>query len=126
VSRPRRCQPRGVIFFQDNLPRLLGLHNLSAREASEHLNVSQVALSAISTGKRKPSLDTLMTLAGFFEVSADRLMTAPFEDLLPELCDKERYTRVEEKIRPGYAALARGDVVDIVTGEAAKPKKPRR
>jgi hypothetical protein len=67
-----------------------------------------------------------MTLAGFFEVSADRLMTAPFEDLLPEFCDKERYARVEEKIRPGYAAVARGDVVDIVTGEAAKPKKPRR
>jgi transcriptional regulator with XRE-family HTH domain len=113
-------------MIQDNLPRLLGLHNLSAREASEHLNISQVALSAISTGKRKPSLDTLMTLAGFFEVSADRLMTATFEDLLPELCDRERYARVEEKIRPGYAALARGEVVDIVTGKAAKPKKPRR
>jgi len=27
---------------------------------------------------------------------------------------------VEEKIRPGYAALARGEVVDIVTGKAAK------
>lgn len=113
-------------MIQDNLPRLLGIHNLSAREASELLNVSQVALSAISTGKRKPSLETLMTLAGFFEVSADRLMTATFEDLLPELCDSERYARVEEKIRPGYAALARGEVVDIVTGKVAKPKKPRR
>jgi transcriptional regulator with XRE-family HTH domain len=102
------------------------LHNLSAREASEHLNVSQVALSATSTGKRKPSLDTLMTLAGFFEVSADRLMTAPFEDLLPELSDRDRYARVEEKIRPGYAALARGEVVDIVTGKTAKPKKSPR
>ncbi|HZB35824.1 MAG TPA: helix-turn-helix transcriptional regulator [Gaiellaceae bacterium] len=87
-------------MIQDNLPRLLGLHNLSAREASELLNVSQVALSAISTGKRKPSLGTLMSLAGFFEVSADKLMTAPFEDLLDELCDRERYLRVEEKIRP--------------------------
>jgi (p)ppGpp synthase/HD superfamily hydrolase len=46
--------------------------------------------------------------------------------LLPELCDRERYARVEEKIRPGYAALARGEVVDIVTGKTAKPKKPRR
>jgi transcriptional regulator with XRE-family HTH domain len=50
------------------MTRLLGMHNLSAREASELLDVSQVARSAISTGKRKPSLDTLMTLAGFFEV----------------------------------------------------------
>jgi len=86
----------------------------------------RVALSAISTGKRKPSLDTLMTLASFFEVPADRFMTATFEDLLPELCDRERYARVEEKIRPGYAALARGEVVDIVTGKTAKPKKSGR
>src|SRR5829696_9332916 len=111
-------------MIQDNLPRLLGLHNLSAREASELLNVSQVALSAISTGKRKPSLSTLMTLTGFFEVSADKLMTAPFEDLLGELCDQERYLRVEEKIRPGYAALSRGEVVDVVTGKAAKREEP--
>lgn len=113
-------------MIQDNLPRLLGLHNLSAREASELLNVSQVALSAISTGKRKPSLDTLMTVAGFFEVSADRLMTAGFEDVLPELCDRERYARVEEKIRPGHAALARGELVEIVTGKPTKKKKTRR
>jgi len=113
-------------MIQDNLPRLLGLHNLSAREASELLDVSQVALSAISTGKRKPSLSTLMTVAGFFEVSADRLITARFEELLPELCDRERYVRVEEKIRPGYAALARGEVVDIVTGKPAKSKKRGR
>jgi transcriptional regulator with XRE-family HTH domain len=111
-------------MIQDNLPRMLGLHNLSAREASELLNVSQVALSAISTGKRKPSLGTLMALAGFFEVSADKLMTARFEDLLDELCDRERYTRVEEKIRPGYAALTRGEVVDIVTGKP-EPRKKR-
>ena len=103
-----------------------GLHNLSAREASELLDVSQVALSAISTGKRKPSLGTLMSIAGFFEVSADKLLTSSFEDLLRELCDPERFARVEEKIRPGYAALARGDIVDIVTGKSTKPKKPRR
>jgi transcriptional regulator with XRE-family HTH domain len=113
-------------MIQDNLPRLLGFHNLSAREASEHLKISQVALSAISTGKRRPSLDTLMTVSGFFEVPADQLMNASFEDLLPELCDRERYVRVEEKIRPGYAALARGEVVDIATSKPAKTKKARR
>jgi transcriptional regulator with XRE-family HTH domain len=113
-------------MIQDSLPRLLGFHNLSAREASEHLKISQVALSAISTGKRKPSLDTLLTLSGFFEVPADRLMNASFEDLLPGLCDRERYLRVEERIRPGYAALARGEVVDIRTSKPVKPKKGRR
>jgi transcriptional regulator with XRE-family HTH domain len=102
------------------------MHNLSAREASELLNVSQVALSAISTGKRKPSLDTLMTLAGFFEVPADRLMAGSFEDLLVSaLCDRERYLRVEEKIRPGYAALARGEEVDIATGKPVEGRGDR-
>jgi transcriptional regulator with XRE-family HTH domain len=114
--------------IQDNLPRLLGLHNLSARDASEHLNISQVALSAISTGKRKPSLDTLMTLAGFFGVSADRLLTASFEDLLTnELCDGDRYRRVEERLRPGYDAIMRGEVVEITTGKAdRRTKRPRK
>ena len=103
------------------------MHNLSAREASELLNVSQVALSAISTGKRKPSLDTLMTLAGFFEVPADRLMTENFEDLLSSvLSDRERYLRVEEKIRPGYTALSRGEVVDIVTGKPTDDENASR
>jgi hypothetical protein len=44
-------------------------------------------------------------------------MSAPFEDLLGEVCDRARYLRVEEKIRPGYAAIVRGEVVDIVTGK---------
>ncbi len=33
---------------------------------------------------------------------------------------------MEEKIRPGYAALARGEVLEIVTGKPAKTKKARR
>ena len=114
-------------MIEDNLPRLLGMHNLSARAASELLNVSQVALSAISTGKRKPSLDTLMTLAGFFEIPADQLMTASFEDLLASaLCDRERYARVEQKIRPGFAALTQGSEVDIVTGKPVEGDSDRR
>jgi transcriptional regulator with XRE-family HTH domain len=96
--------------------------------ASDHLNISQVALSAISTGKRKPSRDTLMTLSGFFEIGAGPLVTESFEVLLPELCDRERYLRVEEKIRPGHAALARGEVLDIATGKPNKTKdgQPRK
>jgi transcriptional regulator with XRE-family HTH domain len=103
------------------------MHNLSARQAGELLSVSQVALSAISTGKRKPSLDTLMTVAGFFEVPADRLMTDNFEDLLASiLCDRERYVRVEEKIRPGFAALLRGEEVDIVSGKPIEDESTDR
>ena len=58
-------------------------------------------------------------------MSADRLMTATFEDLLPELCDKE--VRPSGGENPAWLRRARsGEVVDIVTGKAAKPKKPRR
>jgi transcriptional regulator with XRE-family HTH domain len=113
-------------MIEDNLPRLLGMHSLSAREASELLNVSQVAISAISTGKRKPSLDTLMTLANFFEVPADRLITSSFQDLLASvLCDPERYARVEEKTRPGYAALSRGEEADV-SGKSVEGETDRR
>ena len=34
-----------------------------------------------------------------------------------EWLDREGYLRVEEKVRPGYAALLRGEEVDILTGK---------
>ncbi|MFN2470818.1 MAG: helix-turn-helix domain-containing protein [Gaiellaceae bacterium] len=109
--------------IHDNLPRLLGLQRLSGRMASDVLDVSQVALSAISTGRRKPSLDTLMTVSSFFEVPADRLMTAAFDDLLRnELSDAERYRRVEEKIRPGHEAALRDPVVQLVIDPDGEPR----
>jgi hypothetical protein len=69
----------------------------------------------------------LSRLAGFFEVPADRLMTDNFEDLLASvLCDRERYVRVEEKIRPGFAALLRGEEVDIVSGKPIEDESTDR
>jgi transcriptional regulator with XRE-family HTH domain len=40
--------------FADNLERLLGMHGLTAREASQLLDVSTVALSEWRQGKRQP------------------------------------------------------------------------
>jgi hypothetical protein len=52
-----------------------------------------------------------MTVSVFFEVPADRLMTAPFEELLTnELADRDRLRRVEEKVRPGQEASMRSRV----------------
>ena len=85
--------------FQDNLPRLLGLHNLSASFAARLVDISPVAFSAWRTGQRQPSLPTVFTLAEFFEVSSDGLMTKPFRELLTsELTDPDRFDRVEAKI----------------------------
>jgi hypothetical protein len=53
-------------------------------------------------------------------------LSEPLRMLASVLCDRERYIRVGEKIRPGYAALSRGDVVDIVTGKPAEEDSSTR
>jgi transcriptional regulator with XRE-family HTH domain len=85
--------------FADNLDRLLGLHRLTAREASHLLDVSTVALSEWRNGKRDPGLTALLRMSALFELAGDQLMTVPFADLLAgPLGDVDRYVRVEEKI----------------------------
>jgi transcriptional regulator with XRE-family HTH domain len=91
----------------DNLKRLLGLHDLTARDASANLKISQQAISELQSGKRtSPRYRTMQTIAEFFEVPSDRLASSPFEELLAmELADPERYRRVEAKIkRPSSSA----------------------
>lgn len=83
----------------DNLPRLLGVHRLSGTRASALLGVSPQSLSDWSHGKRDPEAETLERIAAFFEVPADRLAKAEFEDLLAhELSDPARFRRVEGKM----------------------------
>ena len=83
----------------NNLKRLFGLHDLTTREASKNLNISEQALSELQSGKReRPRFSTIQAIARFFEVPSDRLVDAPFEELLAvELADRERFKRVEAK-----------------------------
>jgi transcriptional regulator with XRE-family HTH domain len=87
----------------DNFRRLMGLHALriSSQEADSAtilLGLSSQLLSELQSGRRQPSLKTVQRIASFFEITMDRLLEAPFEDLLAnELSDPERYRRVEEK-----------------------------
>lgn len=86
--------------FGENLRRLMGLHNLRVTNAAELVGISAQALSDLSRGKRDPNLRTLMLLADFFEVPADRLVQAGFADLLVnELGNADRYERVEAKVK---------------------------
>jgi transcriptional regulator with XRE-family HTH domain len=86
--------------FSENLQRLLGLHRLRARDASELMGISPQALSEWMRGKRSPTLDTLLRVAKFFELPVDRLLSESFEDLLAhDVSDRDRFRRVEEKIR---------------------------
>jgi transcriptional regulator with XRE-family HTH domain len=116
--------------FRDNLIRLLGVHNLSAREAAAILGLSESTVGKWGTGIRQPSFATALTVGEFFGVPADRLATAKFEDLLQhELADPERFRAVEARIhraRTGLKSveeLEAGKKVDVVTG---KPRKNRK
>jgi transcriptional regulator with XRE-family HTH domain len=85
--------------FSATVPRLLGVHDLTATQAAKLLGVSPQALSDWANGKRRPRLDAIMTVSEFFEIPVERLLKADFADLLAhELSDKARYQRVERKV----------------------------
>jgi transcriptional regulator with XRE-family HTH domain len=85
--------------FGENLRRLFGLHDLRASEGARLIGVSPQSVSEWMRGRRRPSLRTLFDLASFLEVPAERLLRAPFGELLEqELSDQARFARVEKKI----------------------------
>lgn len=116
--------------FPDNLSRLLGIHNLTAREAAKILGLSQSTFAKWGTGLRQPSFATALKVGEFFGVPVDRLATAEFEDLLQnELANPERFQAVETKIRYARSGLRpvedleAGEEVDVITGKAVEPKE---
>lgn len=63
-------------------------------------------ISKWGSGSRSPSFLTALKVGEFFGVSADRLATAPFEDLLAhELADPERFKAVEARIHKAKTGL---------------------
>jgi len=40
----------------------------------------------------------LVAISEFFEIDALKMVSSPFEELLPDLADPERFKRVEAKI----------------------------
>ena len=86
--------------FGQNLRRLLGLHDLRAREAARLIGVSPQSLSEWTRGHRRPNLQMLLRVASFLEISGDRLVQAQFRELLVrEVADRARFELVEAKIR---------------------------
>lgn len=85
--------------FGENLRRLLGLHDLRGREAARLIGVSPQSVSEWTRGRRRPNLQTLFHVAAFLEVPGERLLRAPFGELLEhELSDRTRFERVEATI----------------------------
>jgi transcriptional regulator with XRE-family HTH domain len=86
--------------FGENLRRLLGLHDLRAREAARMIGVSPQSLSEWMRGHRQPNLQMLLRVASFLEINGERLVRAPFRELLErEVADQRRFDRVETKLR---------------------------
>jgi transcriptional regulator with XRE-family HTH domain len=83
--------------FANNVRRLICFHHPTAREASGFLNVSEHALSAWTTGKRRPSMETLLRLAEFYEVDPRDLAGDPVV-FAGKLADPERIVSVDAKI----------------------------
>jgi transcriptional regulator with XRE-family HTH domain len=92
--------------FTDNFIRLLGLHGLSQHFTAQLLGVSEATLSAWMNGKSTPSLAKAIDIAELFGISTERLMGATFVELLgDELADRERFERVEARIKRGGSSL---------------------
>jgi transcriptional regulator with XRE-family HTH domain len=85
--------------FSENVTRLIGMHGLTAKEAALVLGVSPQTISSWLRGHSGPSTSIALAVSQFFEVPADRLFTGSFADLLDVLGNKERYERVDAKIR---------------------------
>ena len=102
MSQSAESPPR----FTDNFTRLLGLHRLSQHFTAQLLGVSAATMSAWMNGKSTPSLNKAIAIADLFQISTDRLMGAEFGDLLEkELCDTERFKRVEARIHRSGTSL---------------------
>jgi transcriptional regulator with XRE-family HTH domain len=92
--------------FSDNFIRLLGLHRLSQHYTAALIGVSEATMSSWMNGKSNPSLAKAIDIADLFQISTDRLMGAPFVDLLgTELSDTDRFARVEARIKKGLSPL---------------------
>lgn len=85
--------------FAYTLPRLLGLHNLSGAKAAELLGMTPQHMWMLLNKRNKPTYERLRAIDELFGIKPDRLVDAPFEELLQaELADPVRYRETEERI----------------------------
>ena len=83
--------------FALNLRRLIYFHHSSAREAAKILGVSEHAMSAWLTEKRKPGLDSIMRIAGLYDIDP-RLLSGDPLAFARDLADPARIEHAETNI----------------------------
>jgi transcriptional regulator with XRE-family HTH domain len=100
--------------FAGNLKRLLGIHGLTAADASKLLGISTTTLSYWLNGERDPAVGSLMKVAEFFGVDGFKLLgqyTGSF--IVEELANLERWEAVEQKVGGGSLPTATREVTPI-------------
>src|SRR5438128_1103909 len=83
--------------FAVNLRRLIYFHHWSAREAAKIVGVSEHAMSAWLTEKRKPGLDSIMRIAELYDIDP-RLLSGDQLAFARELADPDRIQNAEANI----------------------------
>jgi transcriptional regulator with XRE-family HTH domain len=94
VSVSREKPPSSLAL---NLRRLIYFHHSSAREAAKILGVSEHAMSAWLTEKRKPGLDSIMRIAGLYDIDP-RLLSGDPLAFARELSEPARIEHAEANI----------------------------
>ena len=61
-------------IFQERLIELRKLNKLTQREMAEYLQIAQPSYIRYEHGTSQPSLETLVKLADYFDVSTDYLL----------------------------------------------------
>jgi transcriptional regulator with XRE-family HTH domain len=80
-----------------NLRRLLFFHHASAREAARALGVTEHAVSAWLTGKRRPGTDALIRISEVYDVDTRLLLGDPLV-FAEALGNRVRVVHAEENL----------------------------
>ena len=74
-----------------SIKRIREYKKLSQKQVAEAINVSQQMFNNYENGKSRPSIETLIALANFFDVSIDELVGRDISYLL----DKQNFTTTQ-------------------------------
>jgi transcriptional regulator with XRE-family HTH domain len=96
--------------FAVNLRRLIYFHHGSAREAARVIGVSEHAISAWLTEKRRPGIDSVMRIAGVYDIDP-RVLSGDQLAFAEELADPERIQHAETNV--GHATRGVGVVTPM-------------
>jgi transcriptional regulator with XRE-family HTH domain len=100
---------------------MAGMHDLNGTTLADVLGLSRPAVSDLMTGKRSPSLPTLLTIQQVFGIGS-QLASEPLDVLLPRLADPERFRATVQELatRPGDVQRQRSFQAELFSLQRGK------